>query len=327
MFTEDNYIPEHTLLQDLNTTGKSRPWKDKKIKSIKLSDSYRRLRDFKKAFIVGQCGSSLTFAECPNDGFKKLLIANFCRNRLCPMCNWRRSRMLSEQIIKILHAANQRQNMRFIFLTLTIRNCCSNELTETIDKLFSAFKRLFERKAVDSSVIGYVRTLEITYNSKTDTYHPHFHVLIGVKSTYFKDKYIKQSEWVDLWQNSLKIDYKPSVRVQIVKPKTEGQDVQSAVLETAKYSVKDSEYIIDGNDFKTDKIVSVLDKCLKGRRLIAYGKLFRDVKADLKLQDIESMNADLISGDAHDCNCPICKSNLKEVLYKWNVGLNDYVKE
>ena len=38
--------------------------------------------------------------------------------------------------------------------------------------------------------VGYIRKLEITYNSK-DTYHPHYHVLICVDKSYFRGKIYK----------------------------------------------------------------------------------------------------------------------------------------
>ena len=46
------------------------------------------------------------------------------------------------------------------------------------------------RKEVKSIVKGYIRKLEVTYNSDMssksyDTYHPHFHVVIAVNKSYF----------------------------------------------------------------------------------------------------------------------------------------------
>ena len=45
---------------------------------------------------------------------------------------------------------------------------------------------------------------------------------------------------------------------------------------------------------------------------------------DLKLQDIESDEADLVGSDEEECKCPICQSDLKEIMYEWNIGLNEY---
>lgn len=335
--TQDNYstiergcVPVMDTLCDKDSRGKDKPWKEKKLRTIRLSESYKRIGMINKAYNVSTCGDSLHFKECKNDGFKKLIGANFCKNRLCPMCNWRRSRMLAKQIVEVLHEANKRKPMKYIFLTLTVKNCADTELSDTMDKLFSSFKRLFELKSVSDVVVGYVRVLEITHNTNKrsvsyDTYHPHFHVLMGVKPSYFKDKYIKHDTWVEMWKNALRADYSPSVDVKVVKSKLPGQDVEAAAQEAGKYSVKDEDYIVsDMSD--TDRAVRCLDAALKGRRLIAYGKLFRQVKSDLKLKDVEGSDVDLVGNEDGKCNCPLCNSDLVDTLYKWHYGLNEYIK-
>ena len=39
--------------------------------------------------------------------------------------------------------------------------------------------------------------------------HPHYHALLLVKPSYFTKNYIKQSEWVEMWQKALRADYAP----------------------------------------------------------------------------------------------------------------------
>ena len=48
--------------------------------------------------------------------------------------------------------------------------------------------------------------------------HPHFHALLLVQSNYFTTNYIKQNDWVEMWQKALRVDYAPSVNVKAVKP-------------------------------------------------------------------------------------------------------------
>ena len=62
----------------------------KKKISERLVMSYIRLGEdnpeyLRKAEIVDGCGTSLEFAKYADDSFK-LHRANFCRDRLCPMC-------------------------------------------------------------------------------------------------------------------------------------------------------------------------------------------------------------------------------------------------
>jgi plasmid rolling circle replication initiator protein Rep len=238
--------------------------------------------------------------------------------------------MLQAQVLTILHKASESKTMKFLFLTLTVKNCKADELKVTIDKLYKAFEQLFKYKDVEPIAIGWLRCLEITYNNNKKskdygTYHPHFHVMIGVNPSYFSGRtYIKQSKWVDLWKRALKADYDPVVHIEVVKAKYENQTIESAVAETAKYTVKDSDYILDDTK-QMDKVVLALAMGLHGRRLIAYGKLFRTVKLQLKLEDVESSSADLVGEVPANCQCPICNSNLIDTLYKWNMSANNFV--
>lgn len=338
---EKNEIDEinENILNDTTPGGSVRDWSGKKKQSLKLSASYGRLgwkRQseywIKRAVKVTYCGSVLTFKECAEHGYRKLVHAQFCKDRLCPTCNWRRSRALSKQVVDVLHNAHGKRKMQYLFLTLTVKNCKGKDLIKLIKKIFEGFHRLFKYKKVDNITIGYVRALEITRNKKTGEYHPHFHVLIGVSPKYFKGKdYIKQSEWIALWKKAMKLDYDPSVNIKKVKPKKEGQTIEAAAYETAKYTVKDSEYIVQDKNGEvdtknTDEAVYYLAEALHGKRLIAFGKLFKEVRKELKLQDIESDEADLVGADdKEECKCPICQSDLKEIMYEWNIGLNDYI--
>lgn len=301
------------------------------MNNLKVSESFERLGLDKRAVRAKDCGNYLQFMECNEDGYKKLVAANFCKDRLCPMCNWRRSGMLQAQIMQILHSVSEQQKIRFIFLTLTIENPTKENLKNSISNMFESFKRLFKYKNVDKAVIGWVRILEITRNddknSKNyDTYHPHFHVLIGVNPSYFKDKdYLSQKLWTELWQKALQVEYTPVVHIQTVKPKYEGQTFEAAAVETAKYTVKEKDYIYKNNKVM-DSVISVLAVALKGRRLIGFGKLFKKVKAELKLKDVEDCDADLTGVKNAECNCPVCGGVLEETLYKWHIGFKNYIK-
>jgi plasmid rolling circle replication initiator protein Rep len=320
----EEYNMNDKILQDTKN-GKLKDWSGKRMKSENVKECFDRIELYGRGERMFHCGTFLRFNNCDKDGYKKLVAANFCRDRLCPMCNWRRSLMLHGQILTVLHAAQAQQKMRYIFLTLTVKNANDTNLDDRVSELLGGFKALFDYKDVDKVVVGYVRNLEITYNKKDDTYHPHIHVLIGVKPSYFNDKYLSQKDWTSLFQRAAKLDYTPIVHVQAVKPNREGQTVEGAVAETAKYSVKDSDYIHDDKNLM-DKIVSVLAETLKGRRLIAYGKLFRKVHKELHLSDINTEKADLIGNDHSGCLCPICNSTLISKLYKWHVGVRNYVE-
>ena len=70
-------------------------------------------------------------------------------------------------------------------------------------------------------MLGYLKATEVTINKKDGSYNQHLHVLVFVKSTYFKssEDYISQTELTEFWKKALKIDYIPIVNVKAVKPK------------------------------------------------------------------------------------------------------------
>ena len=232
-------LNQEEVLQDRNSKGKDRNWRGRKILSLKLADIFEEL-GYKKSLIerIQSCGDVLRFIR-REDGSLKLYQAYFCKNKLCPMCNWRRSMKYSYQTSRIVdEAIKQSPKGRFLFLTLTVKNVPGIELNNTISQLTQSFDRLFRRAKVKKNLIGYLRSVEVTHNEDDKTYHPHIHVLLMVIPSYFnsKDNYITHEEWGEMWSQSLKVDYVPMVDIRTVKET--GKGLRGAVLETAKYPTK-----------------------------------------------------------------------------------------
>lgn len=337
---QDDYI----ILNDSKSNGKENPWRIKKINSLLLSESYKRLHLTKKSFRVKKCGDILSFKKY-DDGNFKLHQANFCKVRLCPMCAWRRSLKIFGQVSKIMDRAVQQEEFEYLFLTLTIKNCTSAELNNNITKLMSAFKELNRTNEFKNIVKGYFRALEVTHNinsnSKSyDTYHPHFHCILVVNKSYFNSRdYLTQLKWTSIWQKCLKVDYVPIVHITKFKSSDEKQ-LKKSIAETAKYSVKDSDFIIklDENlnnqlpeetlnqlnlevEKLTDDSVKTLDSALANRRLTAFGGILKQYHKELNLDDIE--DGDLINTDNEEI-----RDDLKYMIvrYSWNIGLKNYIQ-
>lgn len=303
---------EYEILHDVTKTGKDRNWKERKMGNLRFAERLAKL-DYKESVVerVRTCGDVLRFVKDPEEGLK-LYQAFFCKNRLCPMCNWRRSMKYSWQITQIIDKAlEQYPNGRFLFLTLTVKNVPGRDLSQAIIDLNKSFHRLFRRKKVTKNMLGFVRSLEVTYNDERDDYHPHIHVLIMVKSTYFKgsENYIEQPNWTDMWQQSAKIDYTPIVNIKPIKEKVARDDLKNdfsedgilkAVLETAKYPVKPFEIekdkngkIIKRSEEKLTEITGDLMDGLYKKRQLGFGGIFKDIRKKLHLDDIE--NGDLVN--------------------------------
>lgn len=328
------------ILVDKTKAGKERDWKGKKKRSELVAEHFHFAGIKNKADRMKQCADMLVFRHT-DDGLK-LYKAWFCKVRLCPMCNWRRSLKIAYQNKRIVETVNERENVRWLFLTLTIKNVDAESLPDAISSMFKAWNRFVGYKAFKTSVKGYFRALEVTKNrdrkSKSfGTYHPHFHVLLCVKPSYFKKKeyYIKQSDWTALWKRAMKLDYTPIVHIQRVKPKETLQDIteyeksvkraikeRNAILEVSKYPVKDTD-VVKGDKVTSENIQTVidLDKALSYKRLIGYGGLLKEIHKELNLD--ESDDGDLVKITEND----EVANGAFDVIAKWHIGIKNYFVE
>ena len=302
------------ILVDKNSRGKERDWRGRKILSLKLADIFKELQ-YKKTFVerVISCGDTLQFIQ-NQDGTLKLYQAYFCKNKLCPMCNWRRSMKYSYQTSRIVdEAIKQSPKGRFLFLTLTVKNVEGQALNSTISQLTKSFDRLFKRAKVQRNLLGYLRSVEVTHNENDKTYHPHIHVLMMVRPSYFQSKkdYITQKEWSDMWSQSLKVDYVPMIDIRTVKET--GKGLRGAVLETAKYPTKPIKF-----DVENKQVVDDLYNGLYRKRQLGYGGLFKTIKKQLQLDDVESGDLVHTSDDKENI------SKGTEIVAIWNVSKQNY---
>lgn len=309
---------------DIEISDKFEP---KRLYSEMLSMSYSRLGYASKADRVNNCGTYLEFVRSVNsDDPWRLHTANFCRDRLCPMCSWRRSYKIFGQVSKIMD--NIVNDYVFLFLTLTVPNCSGIDLCCLIDDMYAGFRKLIHYKRFDKSVCGFFRSLEVTYNNKRrsssyGTFHPHFHCILAVNKSYFKSNdYIKRDEWLYMWQKAMNDPRITQVDIRKCKPKeqiTEGEEavkaLSSAVAEVAKYAVKSADYLFVGDEKKTDDTVMWLSAALHGRRLCSFGGVFDDIRKKFGLSDCE--NGDLVHIDDE-----VIRSDVAYMIrrYGWSCG-------
>ncbi|PTJ53183.1 protein rep, partial [Mammaliicoccus sciuri] len=247
----------------------------------------------KKAHNVKQCGSVLEFKPT-EEGYLKLYKTWFCKSKLCPVCNWRRAMKNSYQAQRVIEeVVKEKPKSRWLFLTLSTRNAIDGEtLEQSLKHLTDSFRRLFKYKKISKNLIGFLRSTEVTVNKNDGSYNQHMHVLLCVENSYFKNKsnYITQKEWVDLWQKALQVDYRPVANIKAIKPNKKGdKDIQAAIKETSKYSVKSSDYLT-GDSEKDSEIVSDLEQGLYRKRMLSYGGLLKQKHKILNLDDAEKGN-------------------------------------
>lgn len=220
----------------------------------------------------GECGSFILFKATKKLDKYKIHNANFCKNRFCPMCAKRKSLKDTLALTCMSQYIESVKKRRFIFLTLTVPNVVADELEEKIKEMNQGFHKLTRREKFKTAVQGYVKKLEVTFNKKENTYHPHFHVLLSVDKNYFTNskKYLKHSEWLDEWRAVMGDESITQVDIRTFRKKTEKP--YSAVNELTKYIAKDSNYLI------SEDVFIVFYKSLTKKRMFTFGGDFKEAR-------------------------------------------------
>lgn len=246
------------------------------------------------------------FHSDPETGETKLKLrdARFCRVRLCPVCQWRRSMSWRARLFqKMPKFLEENPNLRFVFLTLTVENCEITELSQTLKMMNDAFARLRKLEAFTKVVKGFIRATEVT-KSKDGKAHPHFHCILAVGKGYFTDRtYIKTAKWAELWQRSLRVHYLPVVDARKIRQK--GNQLESkAIIETLKYTTKVEDLLSDKDWFLT-----LTDQLYK-KRFLATGGMLKDM---LKEETTEKKM--LLLTDEEEQEQEEIKEELKQSLF------------
>lgn len=286
-------------------------WEVRKLENAKLVELYEKAREIDFSVITPQrlddlksCGSYLRFGHYSDDSGRvrcKLDRASFCRVRLCPICQWRRGLKLFGQMKELMPVMISRYpKCRYLFVTLTVKNCEMSALGTTLDLLNKAFVKLTKIERLNLVLRGYVRALEITINKNFLTAHPHLHVLLAVDADYFMGSgYIRQSKWRELWQSALGVDYLPMVNVQAVK---QSEHTLSEICGAFRYAsdgtkgaAGDVKRIFEmyeggiGEDVPLEMLIA-LTHTLRKRRFISFGGVFKNIRRELGQTDSEDLS-------------------------------------
>lgn len=234
-------------LQDLQLAESLKKITLHKLIAEKVNIAQMLQRD-RRSEHIQVCGSMLQFLKERNlvseEIRRRLVKGNFCKYRFCPMCQWRMARKVCREVLGRLRTIDEQHNgVALLFLTLTIKNEPLTELNSTVKLLSKAFYRMQQLKQYKDAVLGSIRAIEfLGDNTEAGECHPHFHCLLVVNKSYFKSRdYINFEEWTNLWQRSLRVNYRPVINVQRVKPKGKMSAIVAAALEVVKYSVTSSD--------------------------------------------------------------------------------------
>lgn len=203
---------------------------------------------------------------------------------------------------------------RWIFLTLTVKNCAIADLRQTINHLNASWKRLSHRK--EFPAIGFARSTEVT-KGEDGSAHPHFHVLMMVKESYFQGKYyLSQEQWTEIWKSCLQVNYTPIVYVETVKPNKKFADngMKAAIVETFKYSVKPEDMFGTSTEQDREWLLELTTQLHK-TRAIALGGVIRNYLSESEPEDL------LTEGDTE------VTEETARLLFGWREKESRYVKQ
>jgi len=287
----------------------------KKVRNQVVAKYAKRYVSETMAKHVESCTSWIKFIESDGDEkevVRKWLRANSCKWRFCPMCAMRKSMRDALKLSTVMSWIEDEHKKAFIMLTLTMPNVKAADLPDAINRLNEGWRKLFKlRDIADRVNLGFVRKLEITYDSEKtitrdmwlgkgkhkgkpraeyftrlglkigdanpnyDTYHPHFHALVAVNKSYFKSRdYIKHEKWLRYWQESMQDPTITQVDVRRMK--------NDDVRELAKYAAKDEDYTVDKHVFDT------FYNALKGRQYQTFGGLFAAGNKKFKAGELDA---------------------------------------
>lgn len=344
---ESYSIPEYKvgdIFVDRDKRGKDRKWSLRKQKNVEYSGKLKRVAELletepglkiskDKLERVMTCADIMLFRDTSEQ--VKLEHAFLCKDKMCPICSWRRSRKNGQSMRLILERfVNEYPTARYIHLTLTVKNCKGSELSDSFLELTKSWNKLKKYKRVGTNLIGFVRGTEVTYNEQEDNYHPHMHVLLAVKSTYFKKgHYINQDEWSSLWKKALKVDYKPIVHVTKVKESVLDKnddfsdldlsipkELFKTLLEVCKYPLKPLNLPEDFDEEKEIEIIKNLFVGLFKKRQLGLGGRLKEIKAELEEEGKNLDEDELIESSDKE------KEELKDSKRIYTRFYNDFYK-
>lgn len=285
---------------------------------------------------MAHCSENIIIEHNSATGENRVAHAALCRDRLCPLCSWRLAVKRTAEMQRTIDALLAQAPYKGVMLTLTVKNCRREELRNTIRAISQAFSRLRKHRAWAREIVGYARSIEITYNPARDEYHPHIHALLLVPATYTANT-ITQAQFAAMWQTAANLPYTPIVDVRFTYSKDAGEPqdtdeeriedalvqtdeipaMRDGIIEATKYALKPSAL----RRILADEELADIALQLAGHRLIAYGGAIKGARAALGYTD-----ADKPADEIDDIAIPAeGETALHRLAYKWSTETQEYV--
>ncbi len=252
-----------------------------------------RLRRFlaKKAQRTEACGVTAYHRLVSKPGEASFVASTnkrACGNRFCISCESKRANALAQDTIELFDYVWQlTPGARVLMLTLTSRNRPLDQTRAMLLNHQKALKTFWSFQRLQTATLGHFTNIEVDFEKKRGpiTAHVHSHSLVVVEGGALSDhRYIRQAEYVALWQRALKVSYKPIVDVRAIKSRdgfsTDPSSIRGAVRETCKYCLDTQGFIEHENgQLRVKPVVAVaFALAVHRRRLTSMDRIFNDAK-------------------------------------------------
>lgn len=287
-------IPDADTAVKISEWSKHKRLNQKVVKHMRIASyQYRELRN--RVFRMSDCGKKIVYEVV--DNVYKFAGASLCRDRLCPICAWRLSiKRTAEMMETIRQLSIEYPDTKAIHVVLTVRNCRLTELRDVLKQITQGFTRLKKRRLWQDYIMGYLRSVEITYNAETETYHPHIHCIAIVANRYSRQ--ISVGDWSDMWRDAARLDYNPIIWAthayaatqpnvdimqhvyDIEQSKTDADKQaasKAAIIEAVKYAVKPT--ALDAIARAGD--IGEFSRAVAGTRMLSCGGIVKQLRAKL----------------------------------------------
>ena len=297
---------------------KFQKWTEKKRKNMKISDKMVDAGFRKRGILMRECGTFIHYKTCPDCGKSYISSSNLCRDRLCPTCAWRLSLKRFAEMCQIISKVSEFDMECAGFLTLTVRNCKPENLRYTIKKMNEDWNRMLASRKIKGILLGWAKSLEITYNPENNTFHPHFHVILLFDN--FLGEGETQKFFRKAWDKACRLPYEPITDFRLIEEEenisVDNDKVFGAILETFKYSVKDSE--IEDMPLGTFR---QFVQAISGMRFVSYGGIIKTARRELGMEDNEEDIENNIELSRDLCTCG---AELIKVVCQWSFTEKQY---
>lgn len=276
---------------------------------------FQNINNHKTANNINSCSNAFLLQTYQQIGMnredtKKYKIKPFylCRNKFCSNCAYLRSKKLFVETYQVIENIKIKKNIDFLpfHLTLTVKNPTVKEYRHYHNIINQAFKLLMKKTSkykFKDYVLGYQSSRETTQSPEAklrNELHPHIHVLLLLKPEFYNETTrtykLTKNDILEEWNKCLKnydktfpectqLDFKRIKNKTDIEALEYGNNVDlenSAIAEVSKYPVKTSDLTN-----MSDNHFDILNDTLFGARLITYGGLIKEVRAELKMKDDE----------------------------------------